>query len=108
MEWCRGRRGTVAVGCQPKEWMVAVTEQLDEDQRRVRRGSRLARNSQRTGHSRCFSDNERECKTVKLLTEAFPSRVQAFPQQKNFEKGSGHRNANRKHRKRGCRPCVEA
>ena len=71
------RRRTV-VRYQLNEWMVAVTEQLDEDRRRVRRGSRLARNSQQTGHSRCFSDDERECETVKLLTEAFPNRVQAF------------------------------
>src|ERR1700712_2341240 len=88
--------------------MVAVTEQLDEDRRRMRRGSQLARNSQQTGHSRCFSDNEGESETVKLLTEAFPSRVQAFRPQKYFVRESGHRNADRKRRKEGCRLCVEA
>src|SRR6195952_1959735 len=88
--------------------MVAVTEQLDENRRRVGRGSQLARNSQQTGHSRCFSDGERDCETVKLLTEAFPSRVQAFRLQKYFVRGSAHPNANHKRRKKGCRPCAEA
>src|ERR1700712_4282214 len=88
--------------------MVAVTELPDKDQERVRRGSQLARNSQQTGHSRCFSDDKRECETVKLLTKAFPSRVQAIRPQKYFEKESGHRNADRKRREECCRPCVGA
>src|ERR1700712_5035449 len=88
--------------------MVAVTEQLDEYRRRVRRGSQLARNSQQTGHSRCFSDDERDCETVKLLTEAFPSRAQAFRLLKYFVTESEHCVADRKRRKEGCRQCVEA
>ena len=71
-------RRSVAVGCKPSEWMVPVTEQRDEDQKRVRRGSQLARSSQQTGHSRCFSYDKRDCLTVKLLTEVVPSRVQAL------------------------------
>ena len=73
-------RGGAAGGSEvpAKEGMVAVTEQLDEDRRGGQRGSQLARNSQQTGHSRCVSDDEEDCETVKLLTEAFPSRVQAI------------------------------
>ena len=68
----------MVVRYQLNEWMVAVTGPLDEDRRGVRMGSQLARNSQRTGNSGYFSNDEEEYETVKLLTEAFPIRVQAF------------------------------
>ena len=77
MEKVVGRRWVV-VRYQLNEWMVAVTEQLDENRRGVRRGSQLARNSQQTGHIRCFSDEEGECEPAKVLNEAFPNRVQAL------------------------------
>ena len=40
-----------------REWRVAVTEQLDETGRRMRRGSRLARNRQLEGHNRTNSED---------------------------------------------------